>query len=130
MANENSIEEDIHKYKRSSTSTYLSFKAQQDNKSVKSLTSFYDLENDYKKNVIEKLEKVRQILANIEPMNYRLELLENIYSLIYLSFNDLKEADESDDDQDELTAQISSGKHFSLNFQKKQQNIIFTFKRY
>lgn len=115
MANENSIEEDIHKYKRSSTSTYLSFKAQQDNKSVKSLTSFYELENDYKKNVIEKLEKVRQILANIEPMNYRLELLENIYSLIYLSFNDLKEADESDDDQDELTAQISSGKHFGLN---------------
>lgn len=98
--------EEMKRFKRSSTSTYLSFKTiqqGQDNKSNKSLVSMYDVENEYKKNVIDKFEVVRGIVSKMTPMNYRLELLENIYSLIYLSLNDFKDTeDESDDDQDEL----------------------------
>ncbi len=94
--------EEVNRYKRASTSTYLSLR-NQDNKSIKSSISLYDFEGEYKKNVTDKLEKVRSIVSQIKPMNYRLELLENIYSLIYLSINDLKDADqESDDDDNEF----------------------------
>ena len=43
------------------------------------------------------------------PMNYRLELLENIYSLIYLSINDLKDTDQESDDDNENEFTAGSG---------------------
>ena len=61
------------------------------------LSSEKQLQNDYMVNVIEKLENVRKILNEIVPLNFRLELLENIYSLIFVSVNDLKESEDEDD---------------------------------
>ena len=80
------------------------------------------LQNEYSKNIIEKLESVRAIINQIMPLNYRLEILENVYSLIYLSCSDLKESEEKDDedtDEDDAdkTSQIFSepeDKKFSL----------------
>lgn len=128
----NELEDNAHRYKRASTSTYLSLKSQ-DNKSIKSSsTSVYDFEAEYKKNVLEKLENVKLIVSRLLPMSYRVELLENIYSLIYLSINDLKDADqESDDDDDEFTAgnrandqTLEPGKLFSTFFFPFQPNLI------
>ena len=98
------LNEDFQRYKRASTSTYLSFKLKEETKNAKNKNSinFSDLETDYKKNVVERLEKIKKIASKLMPLNYRLELLENMYSLIYLSINDLKDAEgESDDDDDE-----------------------------
>jgi len=95
------LNEDFQRFKRASTSTYLSFKLKEEKKNANSI-NFYDLETDYKKNVVERLEKIKKIASKLMPLNCRLELLENMYSLIYLSINDLKDAEgESDDDDDE-----------------------------
>ena len=59
------------------------------------------LQMEYKANVIEKLDFIRKIINQIQPLNYRLEILENIYSLIYLSSNDLKDIDDKSKDNDE-----------------------------
>ena len=59
------------------------------------------LQIEYKTNVIEKFDFIRKTINQIQPLNYRLEILENIYSLIYLSSNDLKDADEKSKGNDE-----------------------------
>ncbi len=61
------------------------------------------LQSDYTDNVLDKLNTVRRLLGQLNPLNYRLEVLENIYSLIYLTSHDLKETDEAEsDEEDEL----------------------------
>ncbi len=49
------------------------------------------VQSEYNENVVLKLDSVKQIVGQIRPLNYRLEIVENIYSLIFLSSNDLKE---------------------------------------
>ena len=63
---------------------------------VKNSEETKTLQEEYNTSVLEKLEGVKRILNQIQPLNYRLEILENIYSLIYLSSNDLKDSDEQD----------------------------------
>lgn len=41
---------------------------------------------------------MKKILGQIVPSNYRLEIIENIYSLIFMSSNDLKESDDEEDE--------------------------------
>jgi hypothetical protein len=69
--------------------------------SLEDVLGIKKLQNDYKTNVIEKFESLKKIINQIQPLNYRLEILENIYSLIYLSSNDLKETDEKSKQNDE-----------------------------
>ena len=57
------------------------------------------VKTDYELNVIKTFENVRKIVGNINSVTYRLEILQNIYSLIYLMSNHFKE-DESDDDSE------------------------------
>jgi hypothetical protein len=59
------------------------------------------LQTDYKENVVKKLEQLKKILSEMQPINYKLEILENIYSLIYVTFSDLKEQQDDDDDEEE-----------------------------
>ena len=62
------------------------------------------IQTEYNEQVLSKLDIVKNIVNQIKPNSYRLEILENIYSLIYLSSNDLKEEeiDENDVTDDEL----------------------------
>ena len=74
----------------------------QPNKILNKMSSLERMQADYTKNVIDKFDGVRKIINSLLPLNYRLEVLENIYALIYLTSNDLKEVDEdeSDDEND------------------------------
>lgn len=65
------------------------------------ISNFERLKLDYSQNISEKLQDVGKIINQINPINYRLEILENIYSMIYLSVNDLKETEDEEDDNDE-----------------------------
>ena len=78
-------------------STTDSTTRQEDTNDVDTLKELKSLQLDYKVNVTDKLDSLRKIVNQIQPLNYRLEILENIYSLVYLSSNDLKDSDESDD---------------------------------
>jgi len=71
------------------------------------------LKVDYKTNVLDRLDSVRKFFNQLTPLNYRLEVLENIYSLIYLTSHDLKllveiESNEEDEiEKPNLTNQAS-----------------------
>lgn len=97
----------IYATTQSSSSLSPKDKLKQETKKDKSATeiatadSEEQLQSDYKQNVVDKLNNVKQILGETLPLNFRLEILENIYSLLYLSSNDLKD-DEEEDEEDEL----------------------------
>ncbi|RNA16340.1 Zinc finger FYVE domain-containing 26 [Brachionus plicatilis] len=55
----------------------------------------------YHQNVIQILQNVKLIITKIDSFDYRLEILENIYALIFVTSNDLFKA--SQDESDQLT---------------------------
>lgn len=68
------------------------------------------LQDDYTRNVVSKLDNVRAQLSHMNPLNYRLEILENVYSLIYLSAHDLKnDEDHTSDEEDNIEIQKLPG---------------------
>jgi hypothetical protein len=66
-----------------------------------STSSKEELQTKYDITVLKHLQIVRNILQNLTPLEYRLEILENIYSMIFLSSDDLKE-DIEYEEEDEL----------------------------
>jgi hypothetical protein len=80
------------------------------------------LQSDYKYNVIENLEIVRKILTHVNSFNYRLELLENLYSLVYLMSNHIKD-DEEDGEMDNTT-NLDYEKRKSLPYQVKSRILL------
>jgi hypothetical protein len=93
---DNSRAKSLAKKPSDSTSTFKS-----DSAKTKEAVNLEKLQSDYKTNVIGKLDTVKEILSTMAPLNYKLEILENLYSLIYLSSHDLKEPLEDEDDEDE-----------------------------
>ncbi len=93
------------------------------------MNSMERMQTDYTKNVIDKMEYIRKILSQLMPVNYRLEILENIYSLIYLSAYDLKEVENNEDSNDEneldlvneATQNISASKYLDHSNLSKNQ---------
>lgn len=59
------------------------------------------IQQDYSANVAERLNRVKAILRQISPAASRLEIMENIYSLIFLTSNDLKESEDEDESENE-----------------------------
>ena len=55
-------------------------------------TQFRERSNSvqYSSGVIEKLQEAKLYISQIEPLNYRLEMLENIFSLLFLTSSDIK----------------------------------------
>lgn len=86
------------------------------------------LQVDYTKNVVTKMETVRKLLGQLSPLNYRLEVLENIYSLIYLTSHDLHETEEQysdEDDDDQLQNQTLSnvyGRNRTISLIENEKN--------
>ena len=73
------------------------------------MQSLEKLQSDYKLNVVDKLDSIKRILSALMPLNYKLELLENIYSLIYVSSYDLKELNEDDDEEEDEMEDLRGG---------------------
>ena len=48
-------------------------------------------EQQYKQQVLEKLQEAKVYLSLVYPLNYRLEILENIFSLLFLTSEDIKQ---------------------------------------
>jgi hypothetical protein len=84
-----------------------------------------DVQIDYDINVLAKLNEIKAILNQIVPLNYRLEIIENVYSLIYLSCNDLKEDEEREDMDSEHTSQDSMNKSNESNDDVKRSDQSF-----
>lgn len=60
------------------------------------------MQSEYTKNVVQKLDLVKKTLNQIVPVQFRIEIIENMYSLLFLSSNDLKESeDEEEEDEEE-----------------------------
>ena len=53
-------------------------------------------------------------MTHLNPVNQRLEILENLYSLIYLTAQDLKEIDDQYSDEEESEHQFTSNNN-SMN---------------
>lgn len=113
---------------QSSTSLSSKDKLKQEIKKDKSATEMVpndseeQLQSDYKQNVVEKLNNVKQILGDTLPLNFRLEILENIYSLLFLSSNDLKD-DEEEDEEDELDDEGIAEQHIATENDEKKVEI-------
>lgn len=50
----------------------------------------------YKKNITEKLKSVQKLLDSLQPLTYKLELMENIYSLLFVRHSDMSDEDNSE----------------------------------
>lgn len=57
--------------------------------SVKEGETFQDI---YKENVTAKLENTKVFLSKLQPLTYRVEILENIFSLLFLTHEDIQES--------------------------------------
>ncbi|XP_071549436.1 uncharacterized protein Sptz [Panulirus ornatus] len=69
--------------------------------------SFQDRESPasfYKQNISEKLKAVQSMLNDLHPLEYRLEVMENIYSLLFVKHSDMSDEgqSESGEEEDEL----------------------------
>nr|XP_045583880.1 uncharacterized protein LOC123746406 [Procambarus clarkii] len=63
------------------------------------VNSFHDRqshESFYKKNIAGKLECVKRMLNDLQPLEYRLEVMENIYSTIFVKHSDLSDEGQSE----------------------------------
>ncbi|KAG7158413.1 uncharacterized protein LOC121878790 [Homarus americanus] len=50
----------------------------------------------YVQNIAEKLEIVQQMLGDLQPLEYRLEIMENIYSLLFVNHSDMSDEGQSE----------------------------------
>jgi hypothetical protein len=62
-------------------------------------TSLERIQLDYNTHVLEKLEIVKKIVNQIVPAQYRIEIIENIYSLIFVTSHDLKESEDEEEEE-------------------------------
>lgn len=61
-----------------------------------------EIQSEYNDFIIENLNSVRKILNKIEPFKFRLEIIENIYSLIYLMTSHLKDDNDDEEEHNEI----------------------------
>ncbi|XP_069118425.1 uncharacterized protein [Argopecten irradians] len=62
----------------------------------------------YTKNVTEKFNKARSLLAHLQPLTFRLEVLENLFSLLFVTHEDIQESSLVETDSDEAADYDSS----------------------
>jgi zinc finger FYVE domain-containing protein 26 len=53
--------------------------------------SGYNFQEDYSKNVTQKLQNAKRYLSKLQPLAFRMEILENIFSLLFLSHEEIQE---------------------------------------
>ena len=63
-------------------------------------------DNDYSVNVTTNLKNARNALSHVVPLAYRVEVLENIFSLLFVKTSDLDDPSSKDSDEDQLTPDI------------------------
>lgn len=63
----------------------------------------------YQKFVLDRLQEARGCISLLYPLNYRLEILENIFSLLFLTSEDVLPLQQQEDGRLTSTATISSG---------------------
>ncbi len=85
------------------------------------------LQTEYKDNVLANLDIVRKIIMQLKSFHYRLELLENLYSLVFLMSTHIKE-DEEDGEMDNTT-NLDTEKRNSLSYQVIKKSLILLVKR-
>lgn len=64
----------------------------------------YNFQEEYSKNVTEKLNGAKVSLSRLQPLTFRTEILENIFSLLFLSHEDIQESSaifDSDSDMED-----------------------------
>lgn len=64
----------------------------------------YNFQEEYSKNVTEKLNSAKLSLSKLQPLTFRTEILENIFSLLFLSHEDIQESSaifDSDSDMED-----------------------------
>ncbi|XP_063877938.1 uncharacterized protein LOC135109948 [Scylla paramamosain] len=61
----------------------------------------------YKHNIAEKLKSVKKSLETLQPLAYRLELMEDIYSLMFVRHSDMSDEDHSEASADEGEMELS-----------------------
>ncbi|XP_062609221.1 zinc finger FYVE domain-containing protein 26-like [Saccostrea cucullata] len=54
--------------------------------------SGYNFQEEYSKNVTQKLSSAKVYLSKLQPLNFRVEILENIFSLLFLSHEEIQES--------------------------------------
>lgn len=74
--------------------------------------SLTDIQGSYRNNVTEKLNCAKSYLAKIQPLTFRVEVMENVFSLLFLTHEDIQEtimSEYNSDDVDDRSFRSSTG---------------------
>ena len=89
-----------------------------------------DVQILYDKNVTQKLQNVKQHLLHLYPLSYRVEILENIFSLLFVSHKDLQdpffagETDDTDDSDEKQSVHGSNENLMNASIQSEEESLV------
>lgn len=72
--------------------------------------SGYNFQEEYSKNVMEKLSCAKSYLSKLQPLTFRVEILENIFSLLFLSHEEIQESSAIFDSDSETEEEDDRGR--------------------
>lgn len=89
-----------------------------------------DVQMLYDKNVTQKLQNVKQHLLHLYPLAYRVEILENIFSLLFVSHKDLQdpffagETDDTDGSDEKQSVHGSNENLMNASIQSEEESLV------
>ncbi|GAB1601368.1 finger FYVE domain-containing 26-like [Argonauta hians] len=89
-----------------------------------------DIQQLYNKNVLQKLQNAKNHLRQLYPLAYRVEILENIFSLLFVSHLELQdsffttETDETDDSDEKQSAHDSNENLMNISIQSEEESVL------
>lgn len=87
-----------------------------------------DVQDLYRKNVTEKLNCAKTYLALIQPLTFRIEIMENLFSLLFLTHEDIKEtvvSEYNSDEVDDKSFRSSTGTGIDSPSPKRLDSMVF-----
>ncbi|XP_036363256.1 zinc finger FYVE domain-containing protein 26-like [Octopus sinensis] len=89
-----------------------------------------DIQQLYNKNVLQKLQNAKNHLRQLYPLAYRVEILENVFSLLFVSHKELQdtffttETDDTDDSDEKQSVHDSNENLMNISIQSEEESIL------
>lgn len=89
-----------------------------------------DIQQLYNKNVLQKLQNAKNHLRQLYPLAYRVEILENVFSLLFVSHRELQdsffttETDDTDDSDEKQSVHDSNENLMNISIQSEEESVL------
>ena len=90
--------------------------------------SMTDIQGLYRKNVTEKLNCAKSYLAKMQPLTFRVEIMEDVFSLLFLTHEDIQEtimSEYNSDEVDDKSFRSSTGTGIDSPSPRRQDSLKF-----